>query len=401
MKTYTILIADDYPENMQVIVEALAKIDIPHKIIRAINGKVLCKLAEKRIPDLIITDWEMPKMDGIEAIKHLKNNPLTRDIPVIMSTGIMTSSENLKLALDSGAVDYIRKPIDEIELQSRVNSMLKLSDSYLTIKEQNVVLAKQKEEIQNYLTQIIGKNNVIESQNAELQEMNATKDKFFSIIAHDLKNPFTSILGFSELLVGNIEHYGIEKAEEYISMINTTTKTTLTLLMNLLDWARSQTGKIKFKPEMLNLNSVFEEAISTADASAKKKEIAIINELKDPIELFADKNMIKTVLRNFISNAIKFTPKKGTITLSAVSKDDNIHISIADNGVGIPPNVIDNLFKITESYTTQGTERETGTGLGLILCKEFIDKHGGEVFVESKEGKGSTFSFSIPISKND
>jgi CheY-like chemotaxis protein len=148
MKTYTLLIADDYPENLQAIVEALKDSVIPFKIIKAINGKILCELAEKRLPDLIITDWEMPEMDGIEAIRHLKSQPSTADIPIIMCTGIMTSSDSLKLALDSGAVDYVRKPVDKIELQARVHAMLKLADSYRTIKEQNIVLEQQKQEIE-------------------------------------------------------------------------------------------------------------------------------------------------------------------------------------------------------------------------------------------------------------
>jgi CheY-like chemotaxis protein len=165
MKIYTILIADDYPENLQIIAEALQASNLKHKIIRAVNGKVLCELAEKRIPDLIITDWEMPVMNGIEAIKYLKSIKSTKDIPIIICTGIMTTSQNLKMALDSGAVDFIRKPIDPIELQARVHSMLKLSDSYHTIKEQNAVLENQKEEI-------IAQKDEIENQHAIIQKKN-------------------------------------------------------------------------------------------------------------------------------------------------------------------------------------------------------------------------------------
>jgi CheY-like chemotaxis protein len=165
MKTYTILIADDYPENLQIIVEALHTSKINHKVIRAVNGKVLCELAEKRIPDLIITDWEMPVMDGIEAIKYLKSIQSTRDIPIIMCTGIMTTSQNLKMAIDSGAVDFIKKPIDSIELQARVYSMLRLSDSYLTIKEQNVILENQKEEITAQKDEIEWQHSLIQRKN--------------------------------------------------------------------------------------------------------------------------------------------------------------------------------------------------------------------------------------------
>jgi DNA-binding response OmpR family regulator len=165
MKTYTILIADDYPENLQIIAEALQCSDIKHKIIKAINGRVLCDLAEKRIPDLIITDWEMPIMNGIEAIKYLKNLEATKNIPIIMCTGIMTTSQNLKTALESGAVDFIKKPVDAIELQSRVYSMLRLSDSYKTIREQNLTLENQKEKI-------LAQKNEIERQHSLIQKKN-------------------------------------------------------------------------------------------------------------------------------------------------------------------------------------------------------------------------------------
>lgn len=165
MKTYTILIADDYSENLAIIAEALTCSGIKHKIIKAINGKVLCELAEKRIPDLIITDWEMPIMDGIEAINYLKSVEATKNIPIIMCTGIMTTSQNLKMALDSGAVDFIKKPIDPIELQSRVYSTLRLSDSYKTIREQNLILENQKEEILEQKDKIEKQHSLIQKKN--------------------------------------------------------------------------------------------------------------------------------------------------------------------------------------------------------------------------------------------
>jgi len=173
MKKYTILIADDNLENIQIIIDSLKDSDIQYKVIRAINGKVLCEYAIKRLPDLIITDWEMPEMNGIEAVKHLKKLESTKDIPIIMCTGIMTTSENLKMALDSGAVDYIRKPIDKIELQARVYSMLKLGESHRIIKEQNYTLEQQKNEIQ--------------SQTEELEQVNLELEKL-SIVARETSN---------------------------------------------------------------------------------------------------------------------------------------------------------------------------------------------------------------------
>ncbi|NVO11681.1 MAG: hybrid sensor histidine kinase/response regulator [Bacteroidales bacterium] len=385
MKTYTILIADDYPENIQIIVDALKSSDIQHKIIRAVNGKVLCELAEKRCPDLIITDWEMPEMNGLEATRILKNIETTRDIPIIICTGIMTTSENLKMALDSGAVDYIRKPIDNIELQARVYSMLKLSDSYRTIKEQNTILEQQKDEIQ--------------IQRDKLQIANATKDKFFSIIAHDLLNPFNTILGFSELLLSAIEKKEIEKCHKYSYSIHDTAHVVFNLLENLLTWSRSQTGKISFSPELIDVNDIIESNLSLLKDAAQSKEIFLASTLTEKLIAYADKNMVLTIIRNLITNAIKFSRKGDRIIVDVENTENWITIHVLDTGIGIDDDSISKLFKISENIKTEGTANERGTGLGLMLCKEFVDWHKGRIWVESQVGAGSRFSFTLPKAK--
>lgn len=385
MKTYTILIADDSPENVQIVVDALKSSNIEHRIIRAINGKVLCELAEKRIPDLIITDWEMPRMDGIEAIKYLKSVEITKDIPIIMCTGIMTTSDSLKLALDSGAVDYIRKPIDSIELQARVYSMLKLGDSYRTIKEQNVILEQQKKEIQ--------------SQRDELQIANATKVKFFNIIAHDLRNPFSTLLGFSELLTDQIERKDFDKCYNFAKIILQSSKAAFELLENLLNWSRSQTGKIAFSPENLDIKGLIDSNIFLLNSPAENKGINLTSNLHKSLSVFADKNMILSLLRNLITNAIKFSRKGDQIIIDAEESDDCITIHISDTGIGIEEDKIGKLFKIDQDIGTDGTANEPGTGLGLILCKELVDWHKGKIWVKSKIDVGSRFSFTLPKAK--
>ncbi|HCT29228.1 MAG TPA: hybrid sensor histidine kinase/response regulator [Bacteroidales bacterium] len=385
MKTYTILIADDYPENMQVIVDALKSSNIQHRIIRAVNGKILCELAEKRCPDLIITDWEMPEMDGIEAIRILKGIETTRDIPIIMCTGIMTTSENLKMALDSGAVDFIRKPIDKFELQARVNSMLKLGDSYRTIKEQNIALEQHKGEI--------------ESQRDKLQIANATKDKFFSIIAHDLLNPFNTLLGFSELLIRTIKKKEIEKSEKFANIIYQTSSGVFNLLENLLTWSRSQTGKIIFIPQIIDVNDIIENNIRFLKNAADCKGIILTSSVKENLVAYADKNMVLTIIRNLITNAIKFSKNGDQIIVEAGGSGCWITISVSDTGIGIDDTTISKLFKINESIKTEGTAKERGTGLGLMLCKEFVDWHKGRIWVESQIGIGSKFSFTLPKSE--
>ncbi len=182
MKIYTILIADDKIENLQIIEAALLETNIEHKLIMVVNGKMLVDFAEKRIPDLIITDWEMPEMDGIEAVKELKRRDTTKNIPVIMCTGKMTDSDHLKTALDAGAIDYIRHPIDRVELQARVTSMLKLSDYYRTIKEQNTILIQQKEKIKEQQTLIIEKETeeIKKLLKTKVDELNNTNKKIIN-----------------------------------------------------------------------------------------------------------------------------------------------------------------------------------------------------------------------------
>jgi two-component system sensor histidine kinase/response regulator len=231
---------------------------------------------------------------------------------------------------------------------------------------------------------------------AHLFELNATKDKFFSIIAHDLTGPFHSIIGFSDLMADQISRQDYEGLERYISIIQNSAQMALDLLRNLLEWSRTQTGKVEFNPEYFELVKLISDVRKLISGSAEQKSISIFLELPHNLPVFADKAMISTVLRNLISNGIKFTNPGGKIVIYTEQENDQLIISVADNGVGIKPEAIDKLFKIEESYSTVGTRNEKGTGLGLLLCKEFIEKHDGELKVESAEGKGSIFRFSIP-----
>jgi len=380
---HKILVVDDNVENAERIVDILSGTDISYIFYMALNGLLACTIAEKKKPDLIITDWEMPVMDGITLIKHLKANENTMDIPVIMCTGVMTKTEDLKTALDAGAVDYIRKPIEKVELISRVHSMLKLSDSIKKIKEQNTLLLQHEEEI------IL--------QNEKLAELNATKDKFFGIIAHDLINPFSGILGYSDILVNSTKKTSKEEIIKSLELINQAAKSAYKLLENLLEWANSQTGRIEFNPIALNLNRLAVEVINFHENLASAKHILIENQIPTNFVVFADIDMLNTVFRNLLSNAIKFTKDQGSIIIKAVHHDKEIEITISDTGIGMNESIKNKLFKISEKITSLGTNNEKGTGLGLLLCKEFVEKHGGKIEVESEMGKGSNFKFTIPI----
>jgi signal transduction histidine kinase len=231
---------------------------------------------------------------------------------------------------------------------------------------------------------------------AELKDLNASKDKFFSIIAHDLKNPFSTIIGFSEMLNEEIDEDQPPKIREFASLINVSAVQTLKLLENLLEWANSQNGKIPFNPQQLLVNELIEEEFVILKEMANEKKIELKCSIPSHLIVLADKNMLKTVLRNLISNAIKFTYRNGEVEVKASVNNDMVEIAVRDNGIGMSEVTKAELFKIDNNASTPGTENEKGTGLGLFLCKEFVEKHGGKIWAESEPGKGSVFLFKLP-----
>jgi signal transduction histidine kinase len=238
---------------------------------------------------------------------------------------------------------------------------------------------------------------MVEKQRIELEHLNATKDKFFSIIAHDLKNPFASLIGASDLLVNNADEFSADQVKTFSGIINKSAKQAHRLLENLLDWSRTQTGSIKWKPVELDLWNLVSEVVILLTSSAENKDISLVTKVEENLMVFADENMLNTVVRNLISNAIKFTPQGGEIEVNSVRKGNSVEIEVKDNGVGIAKENINKLFRIDEQLVRNGTENETGTGLGLILCKEFVEKHKGKIWVESTLGVGSSFKFSLPV----
>jgi len=242
--------------------------------------------------------------------------------------------------------------------------------------------------------------DALKASEKQLRELNATKDKLFSIIAHDLRSPFNSILGFSELLIENVKDFKVAESEMFLGLIYSSAKNTLILLDNLLNWAKTQTGKIIIQPEKIILSSIIQETIEISNSAAKIKNIAIKYNQSDEVEVYADKDMLKTVLRNLISNAIKFTKSGGDVNVFVISKHNKVEISISDNGVGINDETRKKLFDASINLTSWGTANEKGSGLGLVLCKEFVEKLGGNIWVESEEGKGSDFKFTLPLKKS-
>lgn len=230
----------------------------------------------------------------------------------------------------------------------------------------------------------------------KLKELNETKDKLFSILGHDLKGPLMNILGFSSILKTKIDDPSFSEKKKMVQSIKSSTETTIRLLDDLLAWAKSKTDLEKIQIEKANLHDLVLNVIETQKSIAKEKNIVLSNKVGKRVEIFADKNIIKTVLRNLISNAIKFTPLDGKVTIEALKKENFTEVSVTDNGVGISETRQTELFEISKNKSTPGTANEKGTGLGLILCKELVEKHKGRIWVESIEGKGSSFKFTLP-----
>jgi two-component system sensor histidine kinase/response regulator len=276
----------------------------------------------------------------------------------------------------------------------------------LQLIKQNSQLADLNREIGNLQREVLKKTHVLENalkelnqSNSELKKEQITRDKLFSVIAHDLRSPFNGILGFSQLLIDNKNDLDSEESSMCLENINMSAKNTLTLLDNLLNWAKSQTGQISFNIQKVSLSSIIQEIIGIYLSSAKIKNISLTHLPFKDLNVYINLNMFKTILRNLISNAIKFTNKNGKITISTKLKQDFIEITVSDNGVGITKENLSKIFENKTNETKLGTDNETGSGLGLLLCKEFSQKLGGNIWVESEEEKGSDFKFTVPLNK--
>lgn len=260
-------------------------------------------------------------------------------------------------------------------------------------KKNNKLLQEKNQQLE------IANKKLIESEE-HLTELNATKDRFFTIIAHDLKNPFNALLGFSELLHNNFAKYSNEQSEEMIKVIFDTSQSLYKLLENLLQWSRSQTGGIAYNPELFPLNKQVRQEVELLSHLSEKKNLKIVSRVEESVVVYADINLVSIIIRNLLSNAIKFCNPQGKIKITAIEENNMVAVKVADSGVGMSKQEIDKLFRLDESFSTKGTANEDGTGLGLIVCKEFIEKNGGKIYVSSQKDSGSIFTFTLPTSKS-
>lgn len=360
-----ILVVDDNPKNLQII--ALTLRELKYKLIIADGGQKAIELSDRYQVDLILLDVMMPGIDGFEVCRVIKSKPQNNGTPIIFLTAL-SEKANLVKGFELGAVDYITKPFNKEELISRIKTHLDLKFA--------------RDELQSV------SNNLAES--------NAIKDKMFSVIGHDLRSPVGSIKMMLEFLLGNIDSYDIQKIKETISSLSKTTDEVFNLLENLLWWARSQSGNLVIIPENIQLSSLIRGLYYLNKESLSIKNIRFESAIDNECMVFSDMNMLKTVLRNLISNAIKFTPQGGLIAIAAIEDEDFVKIKVSDSGVGIAEENLPKLFNEKQHFSSVGTNNEAGSGLGLILCKNFVQANNGKISAESISGKGSTFTIEIP-----
>ena len=347
----------------------------------------------------------------------VKNSPIYAFIKEVTPTvsRVLKASENYKDMIGIAGSEMIGKTMYELfpaEFAAKITA-----DDWTIISEGKVLFMEEELGDRSYTTIkfpiSLGNENLLagytidvterkraeealRKSEANLSELNATKDKFFSIIAHDLRSPFHNIVGFSNLLVRDAFAKNYERIEKYADIIQDSSIRAMELLKNLLEWSRSQTGRMEFSPEKLQVDEFIDGVIRSMILPAQFKNISICTNIPSNLTVSADKEMLSAILRNLISNAIKFTNPEGAIVVAASQRKNEVLISVTDNGVGIEEDEIWKLFRIDQNHSTSGTHNEKGTGLGLILCKEFVDKHGGRIWAESKAGKGSLFCFTIP-----
>jgi len=350
----------------------------------------LQELIEDKIDvPLVIADYIMPGMKGDELLRNV--HELSPNTLNILLTG-QANIEGVTNAVNYASLyRYMSKPWDEDDLELTVKEALKSFYQKREIHQKN-------EELQELNASLEIK---VQERTVELRALNATKDKFFSIIAHDLKNPFNALLGFSTLLLDDYENFSDADRIDLIQTMSDASNNAYKLLQNLLEWSRSQTGSIQWEPDAISLHDIVTTTIDLLSNGASVKEISINAIILPNIVVWADANMATTVIRNLISNALKYTPKGGEIRVYSKKSEKEIEITIEDNGVGINEADKEKLFRIDVNHSTSGTNNEQGTGLGLILCKEFVEKNGGKIWVESTEGKGSKFKFTLPLYKEE
>lgn len=364
----TVLIVDDNAQNLQVLANILR--ERRFRVATARDGLKALDFLQKRKPDVILLDIMMPGMNGFEVCRRLKADDGSKDIPVLFISALTETDDKLK-GFEAGALDYITKPFQKEEVFARVNAHLNLKRA----------------------------QEATQAANAALKKANATKDKLFSIISHDIRSPLGGLLNSLELLTEKWDVLPDATKTEILTDLHGSVKSAFDLMENMLCWANAQRGKIDFQPENAPLRQIVDNNLRVLAGVAREKSVRIGTDIDPNLLVFADLNMAMIVLRNLIANAVKFTPEGGRIDVTAEAGETEVAVSVADTGVGIGRERLPRLFQIDDHFTTPGTRNEKGSGLGLLLCREFVERNSGRIWAEDRPGAGAVFTFTLPKSR--
>ncbi len=375
-----ILVVDDEPDLELLIRQKFRKKIKQNELdfLFAINGqKALELLKENNNVDLVLTDINMPEMDGLTLLKELNEKDYFLKTVIVSAYGDM---ENIRTAMNLGAFDFITKPIDFQDLELTMDKTL-----------QHVFQFKENAET-------LRENDTLKLLLKEIESQKKLKDKFFAIISHDLRGPVSAFRGINFVLEKYIQSQKYDELENIIKEIDKSASNLSILLDNLLNWASQEMGQISYNPEKLNVKEMIEEILGSHETMASAKNIKMESSIPDDTYLWADKNSTYTILRNLVSNALKFTLEKGKVQISQSNKTrEKITLVVRDNGIGIHKDKLNNIFQVFGNKSTFGTKGEKGVGLGLQLVYEFTKLNKGTISVESEENKGTSFSLTLPI----
>ncbi len=359
----TVLIVDDHPINLKLAAEVLKE---EYRLLIADNGMKAIKATKEKKPDLILLDIMMPEMSGIQVAKTIKENPDTREIPIIFLTA-KNQPEDTVEAFMAGGVDYLTKPFQKLELLQRIKTHIQLS--------------RQKNEL--FQTSL------------ELRQLNEEKNRLFSMVAHDMRNFVGGSLELMKMTKDKLESMDKSTLNEYITAVVDNLNKTTTLMNELLAWSRKQSHTLSFNPEYFMLKPEVEKNIGNYDTLAGGKSIALHNEINEDFKVYGDKAMINTILRNLIHNAIKYTGNGGKVTVKSFNESAYNFISVSDTGVGIPEENLEAIFE-DDFNSTADTLGKKGSAIGLKICKNYVKKHHGNIYAENNPDGGSKFEFYMP-----
>lgn len=394
-----ILLVDDREDNLLSMELVLEKDG--YLFSKATSGKDALKILLKDQDfSLILLDVKMPIMDGYETASIIYQREKLRSIPIIFITGQDYEDASVFKGYQTGAVDYIRKPVNPQILRSKVAVFSELFKKNQLLKQQEEKLRNINEELlhlnQDLEERVKERTLELEKVNAELKDLNTSKDKFLSVISHDLRNPLTALMVSSEKLYSGAENHTPKNITTLSTIIHSTSKKILQQLNELVEWAKKQQEKTNFNPETIHLFKRMNESLELLNDNAIQKKIDLQNLVPKDIYVSADSLMLRSILQNLVTNAIKYTSQGGCVKVTAQALQSMVEVCIADTGVGMAPETRNKLFATSFSTSVLGTDNEKGSGLGLLLVKDFVAQHGGTIEIESALGVGTTFKFTIP-----